>query len=98
MIGIDFISFIIILAISVGVTIVIHYLLKYYVIPGFWSFVSKVIIGWIGAWLGSPVLGYWFDGLNYKQVYIIPAILGAAALEILVVDIAKSLRQTEIKK
>ncbi len=93
MIGMDFTSFIILLAISVGVTIIMHSLLKYYVIPGFWSFVSKVIIGWIGAWLGSPVLGYWFNGVNYNQVYIIPAILGAAALEILVVDFVKTVKQ-----
>jgi uncharacterized membrane protein YeaQ/YmgE (transglycosylase-associated protein family) len=93
MIGMDFISFIILLAISVAVTIIIHSLLKYYVISGFWSFVSKVIIGWIGAWLGSPVLGYWFNGVNYNQVYIIPAILGAAALEILVVDFVKTVKQ-----
>uniref|UniRef100_A0A7V5XH69 GlsB/YeaQ/YmgE family stress response membrane protein n=1 Tax=Thermodesulfobacterium geofontis TaxID=1295609 RepID=A0A7V5XH69_9BACT len=92
MIGIDFIGFLILLIISVIVTAIFHFGLKYYVIPGWYSFLSKVIVGWIGAWLGSPVFGYWFEGLVYEQIYIIPAILGAAAANILVVDICKTLK------
>ena len=59
MIGMDFISFLILLIISVVVSAILHYGLEYYVTPGFWSFCSKVVIGWLGAWIGSPVLGYW---------------------------------------
>lgn len=33
------------------------------------------IAGWIGAWLGSPVLGHWGPSVNH--VYVIPALLGA---------------------
>ena len=95
MIGMDFVSFVILLIISIVVTLVLHYGLKFYVIPGFWSFISKVIIGWIGAWLGTPVFGKWFVGLNYNEVYIIPAILGAAALEILVVDAVKTFKEKQ---
>jgi len=49
-------------------------------------------VGWIRAWLGSPVFGYWFKGLAYQNIYIIPAILGAIAANILVVDICKTLK------
>ena len=49
MIGMDLISFVILLVISVVVSFVLHYALKYYVIPGIASFFSKVVIGWIGA-------------------------------------------------
>lgn len=90
MIGMDFISFLILLVISVVVSFVLHYPLKYYVIPGIGSFFSKVIIGWIGAWLGSPVFGNWWGGLTYGNVYIIPAILGSLALLVLMVDLTKS--------
>ena len=69
MIGMEFVSFIILLAISVVVSAVLHYGLKYYVNPGLWSFCSKVVVGWTGAWLGSPVLGHWFEDLNYEQAF-----------------------------
>lgn len=92
MIGMDFVGFLILLIISVVITAILHFGLKYYVIPGWWSFISKVIVGWIGAWLGSPVFGYWFEGLAYQEIYIIPAILGAIAANILVVDICKTLK------
>ena len=76
------------------VAAVLHYLFKFYVRPGINSFISKVIFGWIGAWLGSPVFGYWFEGINYEGVYIIPAILGSLALLIIMIDLTKSLKAT----
>ena len=88
MIGMNFISFLILLVISIVVSYVVHFILKLYIIPGWRSYLSKVCIGWVGAWLGSPVLGYWW--LNYKQVYIVPAILGALASLILAVDLIKT--------
>jgi uncharacterized membrane protein YeaQ/YmgE (transglycosylase-associated protein family) len=88
MIGMDFISFLILLIISVVVSAVLHFILKFYIIPGWRSYLSKVCIGWVGAWLGSPVLGYWW--LNYQQVYIVPAILGALAILVLAVAIIKT--------
>ena len=92
MIGIDFISFLILLIISGVVSAVLHYGFEYYVTPGHWSFASKVVVGWIGAWLGSPVLGHWphrIPNLQYGEVYYIPAALGAAAIILVAVDIAQ---------
>lgn len=98
MLGMDFVSFLILLVISIVVCAILHYGCKYYVIPGVWSFCSKVVAGWVGAWLGSPVFGHWFGGLNYAaegegayQLFFIPAILGSAAFVVLVVDVAKTL-------
>lgn len=90
MIGMDFVSFLILLIISVVVSAALHYGLSYYVNPGLDSFFAKVIIGWAGAWLGSPVLGHWWEGLKYGQVYIIPAILGSIAAVVLAVDMVKT--------
>ncbi len=95
MIGMDFISFLILLIISLVVSAILHFGFKYYVVPGFYSFLSKVFIGWIGAWLGSPVFGYWFESLKYKQVYIIPAILGCLLLLICIVDCVKTCSNTK---
>jgi uncharacterized membrane protein YeaQ/YmgE (transglycosylase-associated protein family) len=92
MIGMDFISFLILLIISVVVSAILHYGLKYYVTPGLYSFCSKVVLGWVGAWLGSPVLGYWPHRLpffHYGDIWFIPAILGSLAVLLVAVDLAK---------
>ncbi len=89
MIGMDFVSFLILLVISVVVSGILHYGFSYYVTAGFWSFCSKIVIGWIGAWLGSPVLGHWWPGLQYHEVYYIPAILGALGALVVAVDLGK---------
>jgi len=75
------------------VSAILHYGLKFYVSPGIWGFVSKIVIGWVGAWLGSPVLGYWWPGLNYENVYYIPAILGSLGLLIYVIRWAQMMVQ-----
>ena len=92
MIGMDFISFLLLLVISIIVSAILHFAFNYYVRPGIDSFISKIIIGWFGAWLGSPVFGYWFPGVNYGNIYIIPAILGSIALIIIMIDIVKSIK------
>ena len=89
MIGMDFISFLILLVISVVVSGVLHFGLHYYVTPGIWSFCSKVVVGWVGAWLGSPVLGHWLPDLHYHEVYYIPAILGSLGVLVVAVDLVK---------
>jgi len=90
MIGMDFGSFLALLIISVVVSGILHYGFKYYVRSGAVSFLSKVVVGWIGAWLGSPVFGHWWEGLNYQQVYYVPAILGSLAILVLAVDCVKT--------
>ena len=66
--------------------------MKYHVTPGIWSFLSKVVIAYIGAMLGSSFFGEWWTGIAYENVYIVPAILGAFAILIVVVDVAKTLK------
>ena len=92
MIGMDFVSFLILLVISVVVSGILHYGCKYYVTPGHWSFCSKIVVGWVGAWLGSPVFGHWWPGGHYNEVYIIPAILGSLGVLILAIDLGKMYR------
>jgi uncharacterized membrane protein YeaQ/YmgE (transglycosylase-associated protein family) len=90
MFGMDFGSFLVLLIISVVVSGILHYGFKFYVRSGTVSYLSKVVVGWIGAWLGSPVFGHWWEGLNYGQVYYVPAILGSLAALILVVYCVKT--------
>lgn len=91
----SFISFIILLAISIVVSAILHFLLKCYIRKNIISFISKVIIGWFGAWLGSPIFGHWFDSLKYEDIYLIPAILGSFAILIFLVDFVKSVKSPQ---
>lgn len=93
MLGPSFIGFVILLTIAVAVSTTLHYGCKYYVTPGVWSYISKLVVSWIGAWLGTPVFGAWLLGLNFQNIYFIPAILGSIALTIVVVDVAKTFRR-----
>jgi uncharacterized membrane protein YeaQ/YmgE (transglycosylase-associated protein family) len=95
MIGMNFISFLILLVISIVVSAILHYVLKFYIRPGFVSFVSKVIFGYIGAWLGTAVFGHWFAGWVYEKIYIIPAILGSLAILILLVDLVETVKSSK---
>lgn len=87
--GMDFTEFLILLVISVVVSGILHFGLNYFVLPGMWSFASKIVVGYMGAWWGTAVFGKWFDGLSYGDTYYLPAILGSLALLILAVDLGK---------
>ncbi len=75
----ELISFIILLVISVIVSAVLHYGFKFTsrTAPDHWAFVTKIIVGYYGAWWGTAIYGEWWEPLNYQSVYYIPAILGA---------------------
>lgn len=82
MIGMSFISFIILLVISIIISLIVFFVTeREFRIEGCWcrGLMPLIIVGWIGGWLGSPVFGYWFESIKYENIYIIPAILGAIA-------------------
>lgn len=76
MLGMSFLSFLVLLVIGSAMALLYQYGFRYRFLAGIDSFVGKIALGWIGAWLGSPVLGHWFR--EVQGVYIIPAILGSA--------------------
>jgi uncharacterized membrane protein YeaQ/YmgE (transglycosylase-associated protein family) len=75
MIGMSFLSFLLLLVIGVIVAVVLHYGFRYRFLEGLDAVFAKVVMGWLGAWLGSPVLGHW--SYKFENVYVIPAILGS---------------------
>lgn len=87
--GSDFTGFLTLLIISAMVSGILHFGAKFYVRPGFWSFCSKAVVGYIGAWLGTPVFGRWWEGVNVGEVFLVPTILGSFALVVLAVNVAK---------
>jgi len=80
MIGINFLAFLVLAAISVVVVAAKSLVIRR---SDTVELLSDLVLAWIGAWVGSPVLGHWFEGVAYQQVFILPALLGAIAALIL---------------
>ena len=77
MIGLCFLSSLWLLIIAIVVSAVMCHAFKIRLAAGYWM---QLIVSWVGAWLGSPVFGHWFEQVKLDRIYIIPAILGAIAL------------------
>lgn len=89
MLGMSLLSFLILTFIGAVVAAAYHYVIRYRFLEGNEALVGKLIIGWLGAWLGSPVLGHWL--WKVENVYIVPAVLGSIATIHLVILTAKAL-------
>ncbi len=81
-------GFVLLLVIAIVVAAALHYVAKLYVRNDWLSFVAKVILAYVGAWLGTPVFGIW--GPVFAANAVIPAILGAIAMTFVVVDVART--------
>lgn len=91
MIGMHFWAFLVLLVAGVIAAAVVHYVARYRLLEGFDGFLGKVVAGWVGAWLGSPILGHWFERVKIANIYLIPALLGAFAGAFAIVATAKAM-------
>ena len=82
MIGMSFGEWVFITVVSCIAALVWHYGVRYQWLNGVDGFLAKWIFGWIGAWLGSPVLGYW--SWNWGHIYVVPAFIGAFAASFMI--------------
>jgi len=77
MLGMSLLSFLVLTLIAAVVAVAYHYVLRYRLLDGNDALIGKLIVGWFGAWVASPVFGHWL--WKVENVYIVPAILGAVA-------------------
>lgn len=77
LLGMSFLSFLVVIVIGAVAAIAYHDVFQYRFLEGSDARFGKLIVGWLGAWLGSPVFGHWF--WKVENVYVVPAILGAVA-------------------
>jgi uncharacterized membrane protein YeaQ/YmgE (transglycosylase-associated protein family) len=73
----SFLSFLLLTVIGGIVAGIYYFGLRYRGLEGPAALFGKLMVGWMGAWLGSPVFGHWL--WKFENVYIVPAILGAVA-------------------
>ena len=90
-----FTGFIVLLVISLVVSAVLHYALKFYIRGDLQSFAAKVVWSYVGGWLGGSLFGNWFEQIAYGGVAIIPAVLGSAAILLVLVDAVKTFNATK---
>jgi uncharacterized membrane protein YeaQ/YmgE (transglycosylase-associated protein family) len=93
MINMHFLSFLTLLIISLIATIVMHFIIRYRVLEGGDGFIWKWVVAWLGAWIGTPVVGHWFAGVAIGHVFIVPAFIGAFATAFLATAFWKAERQ-----
>src|SRR3974377_2321013 len=93
MIGMNFWTFLVLAVTSLVAATIVHYVIRYRFLEGFDGFLGKVIVAWMGGWLGSPVIGHWFESVKVANVYLIPALLGAFAGAFAAVASEKALAQ-----
>ncbi len=79
MIGMNFWGFLVLLVAALIAAAILHYAIRYRFLEGLDGFLAKWGVGWVAAWLGSPVLGHWFERVKIAGVYLIPALVGAFA-------------------
>lgn len=96
MFGMNFLPFFVLFLIGAAVAGTYHNIIRYRFLEGNDALVGKWIVGWLGAWLGSPVFGHWF--WKIENVYVLPAILGAIATVHLTVLTAKSFAKIAIMR
>jgi|SRR6516164_3836903 uncharacterized membrane protein YeaQ/YmgE (transglycosylase-associated protein family) len=98
MIGTSFEGFLVLLVASLVAAVAMHYLIRYRFLEGIDGFLYKVIAGWVGAWLGSPVIGHWFESVKIGNTYLIPALLGAFASVFIVAATGKALAKAFVPR
>jgi len=96
MLGMSLLSFLILTLIGAAVALTYHNVLRYRFLEGTDALFGKLIVGWLGAWLGSPVLGHWL--WKIENVYLVPAILGAIATVHLTVLAGKAIAKVVVMR
>src|SRR5271169_4026287 len=79
LIGMPFLSFLVLLILSAIAASVVHWVVRYRLFKGIDGFLGQWMVAWLGAWLGPAVLGHWFGSVMLWDIYILPALVGAFA-------------------
>ncbi len=79
LIGMPFLSFLVLLILSAIAAAVFHWGFRYRLFEGIDGFIGQWMVAWLGAWLGPAVLGHWFGSAMLWNIYVIPALIGAFA-------------------
>ena len=94
MFGMTFSSFLTLLVIGAVCAFIVDNVVKLRVLNKAEGFLGEWIIGWIGAWIGSSVVGHWGWMVPDSSIYLGPAIISSLAsvyMSVVLVKLAGSL-------
>ena len=77
LIGMSFPSFLVLLILSAMAAGLVHWAFRFRLFEGADGFIGQWMVAWVGAWLGSPVLGHWSPMV--AGICVIPAFIGGFA-------------------
>jgi uncharacterized membrane protein YeaQ/YmgE (transglycosylase-associated protein family) len=89
MLGMSLLSFVVLTLLGAIVAVAYHYVIRSRFLEDSDAVFGKLIVGWVGAWLGSAVFGHWL--WRIENVYVVPAILGAIVAVQLIILTGKAL-------
>jgi uncharacterized membrane protein YeaQ/YmgE (transglycosylase-associated protein family) len=78
MIGMTFSSFLALLVIGAACALFFHSVPKPRPL-GIAAYMGQLIVGWLGAWIGSAVVGHWGWIIPTTNVYVLPAFISSLA-------------------
>ena len=78
MIGITFSSFLALLVIGAACALFLSGILQPRPV-GTAAYIGQLIVGWLGAWVGSAVVGHWGWIIPTTNVYVLPALISSLA-------------------
>ena len=74
-----FSSFLVLLAIGAVCALFLHSILKPRLLGKGHGYLCQLIAGWLGAWIGSAVVGHWGWMIPATNVYLQPAVVSSLA-------------------
>src|SRR5262249_33750837 len=79
MIGMTFASFLALLVIGAVCALFLDGILRPRLLGKGQDYLCQLIVGWLGAWIGSAVVGHWGGVIPTTNVYLLPAIVSSLA-------------------
>ena len=79
MIGMAFLSFLALLVIGAACALSLRGILKPRRLGIGNAYIGQLIAGWLGAWIGSAVVGHWGWIIPSTNVYLLPAVISSLA-------------------
>jgi hypothetical protein len=79
MIGMTFSSFLALLVIGAACALSLRGILKPRPLGLGNGYIGQLIVGWLGAWIGSAVVGHWGWIIPATNVYMVPTVISSLA-------------------
>jgi uncharacterized membrane protein YeaQ/YmgE (transglycosylase-associated protein family) len=89
MIGMTFASFVALLVIGAVCALFLDGILRPRFLGKGQDYLCQLIVGWLGAWIGSAVVGHWGGMIPTTNIYLLPGIVSSLAAIYLLIELVR---------